>query len=141
MSAPPAPVQTRRLSLFGAKGVVGRCRDFTRVALGDWGWFDAPDPAAAEDVLLVVSELVGNACLHAGGPLELVLRLEQERLRVEVSDAAPAPPVPHQGTASQPGGHGLRVVARLTREWGWQPHAVGKAVWAEVDRPDAVGHG
>jgi anti-sigma regulatory factor (Ser/Thr protein kinase) len=139
VNALPAPVQTRRLALFGAKGVVGRCRDFTREALEDWGWFEGADEdrqAVADDVLLLVSELVANACLHAGGPEELVLDLDQRRLRVEVVDASPVRPVPRRpGDVTQPGGHGLRVVERLAREWGSQPRGGGKAVWIEVDTP------
>ena len=42
--------------------------------------------AAAEDALLVVSELVTNACLHAGGPEELRLRCAEDRVRIEVSE-------------------------------------------------------
>ena len=137
MSA-PAPVQTRRLALFGATGVVGRCRDFTRKAVEEWGWYDGDEDrcAVADDVLLLVSELVANACLHAGGPEELVLDLDARRLRVEVVDASPVQPVPRSpGDVSQPGGHGLRVVDRLAREWGSQPRGSGKAVWIEVDTP------
>lgn len=87
--------QVRRLVLFGTKGVVMRCRDFTADALTDWGWLPAEDDEARErvdDVLLLVSEVVTNACLHAGGPEELVLRHRQDRLRVEVSDANPEHP-------------------------------------------------
>lgn len=76
--------QIRRLGLPSGESVVARCRDFCRVALEDWDWPGSPGttgltPAerelAIEDVLLVVSEAVTNACLHAGGPTELVIRL------------------------------------------------------------------
>jgi len=122
--------------LSGTTGVVARCRDFTRVALLDWGWIPAADEegvAVAEDVLLLVSELVTNACLHAGGPRELRLRWTGERLRIEVTDdgdALPAPRSPHVG--SRPGGHGLHIVARLGRGWGVVEHDKGKSVWVDV---------
>lgn len=45
--------------------------------------------AAAEDVLLVVSELVTNACLHAEGPEELRISCDGKVLRIEVSDRGP----------------------------------------------------
>jgi anti-sigma regulatory factor (Ser/Thr protein kinase) len=121
--------------------VVARCRDFTRGALLDWGWIPAADQerlAVAEDVLLLVSELVTNACLHAGGPRELRLRWAGERLRIEVADAASALPEarsPHVG--SRPGGHGLHIVARLGRGWGVDQQADGKTVWVEVALPGA----
>src|SRR6476659_9649948 len=79
--------QTRRLHLIGASGAVPRARDLTREALRDWGWLPAvtaDQRAAAEDVLLVVSELVTNACLHADGPDGLVLGCDKKVIRVEV---------------------------------------------------------
>ncbi|MFD3549519.1 ATP-binding protein [Streptomyces sp. NPDC058655] len=127
--------QTRRLVLGGAtSGVVSRCRDFTSRALADWAWPGGAE--AAEDVLLLVSEVVTNACLHAGGPRELVLRHDHERLRVEVSDGSPE--IPRRrlpGDRALPGGHGLIVVERLARSWGAQPFAdasPGKTVWLEI---------
>ena len=144
-SAPPSrsglPVggQIRRLALAGPRGAVGRSRVFVREALEDWGWLPGADPdqrEVAEDVLLLVSELVTNACLHAGGPTELALHCTEERLRVEVSDGSDLPPVPrapHQ--AARPGGHGLHIVNRLATRWGSEPHRYGKTVWLEIAAP------
>ncbi|WP_316528698.1 ATP-binding protein [Kitasatospora brasiliensis] len=139
---PPGREQTRRLALEGRTGAVQRSREFSRRALVSWHWLPAVDAdgrAAAEDVLLMVSELVTNACLHArGGPRELRLSWNGARLRVEVADDSPVPPRlrPFAG-AGQPGGHGLRVVDRLARAWGSQPEDGGKSVWLEVPRPPA----
>jgi signal transduction histidine kinase len=139
----PPGGQARRLALRGATtGVVARCRDFTRDALVDWGWLPTADPdqeEAAEDVLLLVSELVTNARLHAGGPLELALHCTAERLRIEVTDGSPKPPVPSGSGAGAPGGHGLRVMQRLSRAWGVVPRGPGKVVWLEVPSPHAQG--
>ncbi|MFC9293076.1 ATP-binding protein [Streptomyces sp. NPDC057011] len=134
----PVTEQTRRLVLGGATtGVVSRCRDFTRRALADWQWAGrAGWPEAEDDVLLLVSELVTNACLHAGGPHELVLRHTPEVLRVEVSDGSPEHPRRRApGDRALPGGHGLIVLERLARSWGSVPSAdgrPGKTVWLEV---------
>ncbi|MGW2559126.1 ATP-binding protein [Streptomyces sp. NPDC001514] len=164
-AALPAQGQTRRLALSGPGGAVGRCRDFSRAALADWGWI--PDGgtdeepyawlesdtayeayevdeaaewrAVAEDVLMVVSELVTNACLHTDGPQELVLHCTAERLRIEVSDASPVPPHPRpHADPAIPGGHGLIVLGRLARAWGSTPHGTGKRVWAEITAPRHV---
>ncbi|MEO3977898.1 ATP-binding protein [Streptomyces sp. CAU 1734] len=126
--------QIRRLALFGVRGVVGRCRDFTGSALADWGWIpDSGERAErADDVLLLVSELVTNACLHAGGPTELVLRRTPGRLRIEVADASPEPPRRRPREVSQPGGHGLIVLDRLAESWGTDRVGDGKVVWAEI---------
>ncbi|MEU9372509.1 ATP-binding protein [Streptomyces sp. NPDC048255] len=123
---------------------MSRCRDFTRQALADWQWQARPE--AVEDVLLLVSEVVTNACLHAGGPRELVLRHTPERLRVEVSDDSPESPRRRPpGDRALPGGHGLIVLERLARNWGSVPSGSGrpgKTVWLEVParsrRPDGA---
>ncbi|WP_052499466.1 ATP-binding protein [Streptomyces vietnamensis] len=142
------PHQVRRLVLHGTRGVVSRCRDFTAEALADWGWIPADSEEAeerVEDVLLLVSEVVTNACLHAGGPEEFVLRHGDGRLRVEVSDASPEHPrVRVSRSPALPGGHGLMVLDRLAGDWGSRDKgagAVGKVVWLEVGRPTGRGTG
>jgi anti-sigma regulatory factor (Ser/Thr protein kinase) len=138
---PPAQRQMLRLALSGESGIVPRARDFTRQALQEWGWLPAATAdrrAAAEDVLLVVSELVTNACLHAGGPDELRLWRNAKALRLEVVDGGsgdPAPRTPHR--SGRPGGHGMFIVQRLCLDWGVVRNAEGpgKTVWAELAAP------
>jgi anti-sigma regulatory factor (Ser/Thr protein kinase) len=75
------------------------------------------------DALLLVSELVTNAIVHGsqqGDELELVWRLEHDRLAVAVLDSARRPAVP---TALSPNeersdGRGLRLVDQLAERWG-----------------------
>ncbi|GHB60476.1 ATPase [Streptomyces cirratus] len=124
-----SPGRARVLLLEGAADPVSRSRDFARRALASWKWL----PEAAEDVLLLVSELVSNACLHGGGPGTLLLHWTPERLRIEVTDGNPAPPLRAPATdPGQPGGHGLLIVDRLSRSWGSHPGNGGKCVWLEV---------
>ncbi len=133
--------EVRRLSFDGASGVVPLARDFARQALYAWGWLPAATAdrrAAAEDVLLVVSELVTNACLHAEGPEQMVIGCDRKVIRVEVSDRGtgqPAPRTPHR--AGRPGGHGRFIVQRLCLDWGVvrAPGVTGKTVWAELGAP------
>ncbi|MFF2327033.1 MULTISPECIES: ATP-binding protein [unclassified Streptomyces] len=142
-AASPQPVerQWRTLSLRGIGGIVPTARDFAREALHDWGWLPAASAdgrAAAEDVLLVVSELVTNACLHADGPEEMRIACTAKVLRVEVVDSGagqPAPRTPHR--AGRPGGHGMFIVQRLCLDWGVLRVAgrAGKTVWAELAAP------
>src|SRR5256885_1744420 len=140
-SASPGGRQVRRLDFDGASGVVPLARDFARQALYAWGWLPAATAdqrAAAEDVLLVVSELVTNACLHADGPDELWIACDNKVIRIEVSDRGPgqpAPRTPHR--AGRPGGHGMFIVQRLCLDWGVvrTPGASGKTVWAELGAP------
>ncbi|MFF1769459.1 ATP-binding protein [Streptomyces sp. NPDC058249] len=140
-AVPSVGRQARRLSFDGESGVVPLARDFTRQALYAWGWLPAEGAdrrAAAEDVLLVVSELVTNACLHAEGPDELRIGCDNKVLRIEVSDRGagqPAPRTPHR--AARPGGHGMFIVQRLCLDWGVvrTPGVAGKTVWAELGAP------
>ncbi|MFF4837815.1 ATP-binding protein [Streptomyces sp. NPDC001315] len=140
-AASPTGRQVRRLSLDGQSGVVPLARDFARQALYAWGWLPAATAdqrAAAEDVLLVVSELVTNACLHAEGPESLWLACDDKAIRVEVADRGagqPAPRTPHR--AGRPGGHGMFIVQRLCLDWGVvrRPGVAGKTVWAELGAP------
>ncbi|MEV6163031.1 ATP-binding protein [Streptomyces sp. NPDC052052] len=143
-SLEPAEREWRTLSLRGIGAVVPTARDFARQALHDWGWLPARSAdgrAAAEDVLLVVSELVTNACLHADGPEEMRIACTAKVLRVEVVDSGagqPAPRTPHR--AGRPGGHGMFIVQRLCLDWGVQRVVgrAGKTVWAELAAPVPV---
>lgn len=152
MSERRSPEQTRRLVLHDTTDVVSRCRDFTRRALTEWQWLprdgsrnggadeSADDTLPAEDALLLVSEVVANASLHAGGPKSLLLRCTPERLRIEVTDASPvAPAARAHADPGLPGGHGLLIVERLARQWGSEPVGGGKCVWVEVDAPPDLG--
>ncbi|MCH5673816.1 ATP-binding protein [Streptomyces gilvus] len=140
-AAPPGGRQVRRLNFDDESGVVPLARDFTRQALYAWGWLPADTAdrrAAAEDVLLVVSELVTNACLHAEGPDELRLACDNKVIRLEVADKGtgqPSPRTPHR--AGRPGGHGMFIVQRLCLDWGVvrTPGVTGKTVWAELGAP------
>ncbi|MEU9044284.1 MULTISPECIES: ATP-binding protein [unclassified Kitasatospora] len=129
-AGPPPAGQVRRLRLRGVPGQVSRGREFARRALDDWHAQDR------DDVLLLVSELLANAVLHAGGVEELVLHAVPARLRIEVTDASPNLPHPRDPRAlGLPGGHGLHIVAKLADRWGADPCAVGKSVWLEIDTP------
>ncbi|CAL9466408.1 ATP-binding protein [Streptomyces sp. enrichment culture] len=133
--------RVRRLDFEGQAGVVPLARDFARQALYAWGWLPAASAerrAAAEDVLLVVSELVTNACLHAEGPDEMWISCDDKVIRIEVADRGtgqPAPRSPHR--AGRPGGHGMFIVQRLCLDWGVvrSPGVAGKTVWAELGAP------
>jgi len=108
-------------------------REFTHRTLTDGRYRGRHD-----HVLLVVSELVTNACLHAEGPEELRVSSNAKVLRLEVVDlgtGTPAPRTPHR--AGRPGGHGMFIVQRLCLDWGVvrRSDGVGKTVWAELAGP------
>lgn len=90
-----------------------------------------------DNVLLVVSELVTNAVLHArcgpGRQVALTLIREPGRIRVEVRDAGDGEPRPRKGIPfTEEHGRGLAVVEELAADWGVTREVVGKTVWATV---------
>lgn len=109
----------------------------------------APSPAAAgaarravarqlpvsdglgENVELVVSELVTNVVRHARTDGVVELWACGDEVRIEVHDADST--APHiRGDVGPDGGFGLRVVERLSTEWGHRRRHGGKTVWAVV---------
>ncbi|MFF8378389.1 ATP-binding protein [Streptomyces sp. NPDC015661] len=137
----PTTARTRRYELTADDGVVHECRELTRQALTDWfGAAGDPGQTAAEDALLLVSEVVTNALTHGGVPYELRLDRSDGRLWVEVSDTSAVRPRPHgRHHAGRPSGHGLYLLGRLAAAWGCVPRDRGKAVWFEVEVPARAG--
>jgi two-component sensor histidine kinase len=94
------------------------------------------DRDMTEIALLLVSELATNAIRHGTPPVRLSLRLEKDRLRVEVTDSSPAlPRLGHPGP-NQTSGRGLQIVQQLAAKWGASasPRRIGKTVWFELSR-------
>lgn len=101
---------------------------------------DGAYPGDTHDLpVLLVSELVTNAILHAQPPVTLRAETDGQRLRVEVHDGTATPPVLHRQLGIDAGGpppehgRGLFLVASLADRWGWQGQGSGKAVWFELD--------
>jgi anti-sigma regulatory factor (Ser/Thr protein kinase) len=82
---------------------------------------------------LLVSELVANAILHSGTPLEVVVRCGDDRVRVEVHDGNPQLPVRKHYSNLSGTGRGLMLVERMAAGWGAERTAGGKTVWFDVD--------
>jgi anti-sigma regulatory factor (Ser/Thr protein kinase) len=94
------------------------------------------DRDMTETALLLVSELATNAIRHGSPPVRLSLRLDRDRLRVEVTDSSPAlPELIHPGP-DQIGGRGLQIVQLLAARWGASSSSrrLGKTVWFELSK-------
>ncbi len=103
-----------------------------RRSIADW-LASAGCPNEVVDAMsLVTSELVTNAIVHAESAPEVTAMLSGGRVRLEVYDNHPAPPVVQPDDERRVGGFGLRVVETLTHGWGWEPIGHGKRVWAET---------
>jgi anti-sigma regulatory factor (Ser/Thr protein kinase) len=95
------------------------------------------------DVVLVVSELVSNAVLHAGTPrITVRFVLGARRLRVEVHDCSREVPVLIQGRGpDDEHGRGMQLVNDLAVAWGVETDPLGhpgKSVWADFHRMPKV---
>ena len=90
-------------------------------------------PDVCDPLLLVVSELLGNAVKAALGP-EVTMRLSwtPRRVRVEVTDDSPADALARVADELEEGGRGLWLVEMVATRWGSHPYRDGKCVWAEI---------
>ncbi len=115
------------LELDPDPAAVPTARRFVTTALARTAW--EPSTAAAE---LVVTELVTNAVLHAGGPVHVSVRTAQGSLRLAVRDGSRRRPVRPVGDPEAMTGRGLGLIEAVATRWGVQPHPAGKVVWAEL---------
>jgi PAS domain S-box-containing protein len=103
---------------------VPEARRLVRDLLRSVGRDDLEDAAA-----LLVSEIVTNALLHAGTPINVAAKLEDRQLRVEVRDGSVHLPVPRRYASTAGTGRGLLMVEQMVDDWGVLRHADGKTVW------------
>ncbi len=113
---------------------VGRARAWLREQVGSWAIGDE----TAQTAVLLLSELVTNACRHARVPpgRQIGVRCVRDghTLRVEVSDAGNDWPRPRDASARDCSGRGLALVALLSSAWAVRPrpYGIGKTVWFEL---------
>jgi anti-sigma regulatory factor (Ser/Thr protein kinase) len=89
--------------------------------------------ALADTAKLVVSELVANAILHTATPVDVVVKVDGDRARIEVHDGSPQLPVRKNYSNMSGTGRGLMMVERMSRAWGAEPTSTGKVVWCELE--------
>jgi anti-sigma regulatory factor (Ser/Thr protein kinase) len=117
-----------RIALPGRPASVATARRFIEARNAAWSF---PEPAGAK-LVLIGSELVTNAVLHARTELTLTLELRGGRVRISVKDRSRSAATPRHYHADALTGRGLGVVAALSDSWGISATADGKVVWAEV---------
>ncbi|HEX6472840.1 MAG TPA: ATP-binding SpoIIE family protein phosphatase [Streptosporangiaceae bacterium] len=104
-------------------------RRFVRDALHGWGATDVID-----DAVLLTSELVTNAVVHAGTSVEVVCRLADTAVQVDVVDGAPGRALPEDDEPAVPdrtatNGRGLLLPSELAGTWGVTYGTDTKTVW------------
>lgn len=101
----------------------------------DLASYDLP-AETIDDVVLVASELIGNAIRHTraseSGTLDISWSVDRSGVRVSVGDPSGEPPVARMGGADEPDGRGLRIVDAIADDWGVERAGSGKRVWAHV---------
>lgn len=119
---------------------VGEARHRMREQLRRNGMSDS----VVDDAVLILSELVSNACRHGrplgrteigDGDIRAAWRVDKAgRLTVEVTDGGgPTRPIPATPSVTARGGRGLNIITALAQEWGVRDSASGEVtVWVIV---------
>ena len=93
-------------------------------------WLSERGCRTGDDAVLVLSELVTNAMVHAAAGCTVEVRHSDDVVRLEVQDRSRQAPAMRPVGPSDVGGQGLLLVEALAEAWGWEPTADGKGVWA-----------
>jgi anti-sigma regulatory factor (Ser/Thr protein kinase) len=136
--APPAtswPLMSH-LELAALPTAVPCFRLHSKAVALEWGL-----PSLAEDVELIVSELVTNAIRAAGlsydGGLTAVVRLwlvsDLHCVLIRVWDPDTQMPARRDAGPDEESGRGLMLVEHLCSEWGAYRKAGGKVVWVVIE--------
>lgn len=120
----------------------GAARRFVRETLRSWpipGDDDRPD-AVIDDAVLLTSELVTNAVVHAGTSVHVTCRLSADAIEIVVLDGRPAQlipdsPGPPADPAERTSGRGLHLPSELASAWGVTYAPAAKAVWFRIGLP------
>ncbi|WP_434092226.1 SpoIIE family protein phosphatase [Streptomyces halstedii] len=133
-----AVITARAAATFDPVGrSVATARAFVRDTLQGWGYTDVVD-----DAVVLTSELVTNAVVHAGTAADVLCLRTEDGVRVEVSDHYPEREIPLQssgldfGSPDREGGRGLLLCAALASRWGVEYTPEHKHVWFQLDLPE-----
>lgn len=115
------PLDARHLTLSAEPRAAAEAREFTGKILTEWG----VTGDAADDLLLIVSELVTNAAVHGAAPIHLWLWTANGCVRGAVDDHGDGMPrlIPQATTPADDiseHGRGLALVISLARTLTWR---------------------
>ncbi|MEU3399667.1 SpoIIE family protein phosphatase [Streptomyces filamentosus] len=131
-----AVITARATATFEPVGrSVAAARAFVRDTLQGWG-----HPELVDDAVVLTSELVTNAVVHAGTAADVLCLRSEDSVRVEVADRYPEREIPVQSgrTIASPdreNGRGLLLCAALADRWGVDYSPTRKHVWFHLDLP------
>ncbi|MFF5506457.1 SpoIIE family protein phosphatase [Streptomyces roseolus] len=131
-----AVITARATATFEPVGrSVAAARAFVRDTLQGWG-----HPELVDDAVVLTSELVTNAVVHAGTAADVLCLRSEDSIRVEVADRYPEREIPVQSgrTVASPdreSGRGLLLCAALADRWGVEYSPTRKHVWFHLSLP------
>jgi anti-sigma regulatory factor (Ser/Thr protein kinase) len=91
-----------------------------------------------DDAQVIISELVTNAVVHAGGRIRVAVERSRKYMHLYVTDGGdnlpqlPSSRVGFTPSTGRPGGLGLGLVESLADAWGTVVTHHGKTVWARL---------
>jgi anti-sigma regulatory factor (Ser/Thr protein kinase) len=93
---------------------------------------------AADDVLLLTSEVATNAIRHTasgvGGTFSVVVKVDRKSVKIEVHDLGAMTEPAFTGSGQlRESGVGLSLVEALADCWGYYGDIEGRVVWFEMD--------
>ena len=104
-----------------------KARLFLSDRLSEWRLDGLMDTA-----LLLTTELVTNAVIHAGSAVRVTVRRGMDHLRVEVADTGPGALHLREPGVDATTGRGLQLMESLATAWGTSAYEAGKLVWFEL---------
>ncbi|MFC4563173.1 SpoIIE family protein phosphatase [Nocardiopsis mangrovi] len=138
-------MKVARQQFSPAPETAGDARSFVRETLANWSV-----ESDADDIILLVSELVTNAVVHAESVLELTVRRLNGAVEVVVADRVPGRAVPQAGPLTvdtspshenaRSGGLGLALAAAIATSWGVSYSKEDKAVWFRIQDENGAPH-
>jgi len=117
-----------QVRLDTAETAPGQARRAVRPQLEAW---EVP-AGLLEDLVLITSELVTNAFVHARPPIDLRIRRANHEVVLEVQDRALLRPRRRRPDDDDEHGRGLNIVEVLADDWGTRSSESGKTVWCTV---------
>ncbi|HET6794710.1 MAG TPA: response regulator [Acidimicrobiales bacterium] len=122
------PIDTAAGSFPATTASAGAARRMVRDALT--GWEAGED--VVETAILLTSEVVTNAVLHARSEVDLCLTRLADRVRVAVQDGDTGPIRRRRVRPEDQSGRGTDLVEALSDGWGVERNGSSKRVWFEL---------
>ncbi|HEX2174624.1 MAG TPA: SpoIIE family protein phosphatase [Nocardioidaceae bacterium] len=113
-------------------------RRFVRQTLTDWGAQDVID-----DAVLLTSELVTNAVVHAGTEVNVSCARGADYVQIGVADSHGARTLPATVSNASPdktSGRGLYLLSQIALTWGVEYDRVSKRVWFRLPLASGAEH-